>query len=93
MLPVGGLDDRAEIVTIEGLAPKGDHPIQKAWVELDVPQCGYCQPGVIMTATALLAKNPKPSNAEIDDAIFNICRCGTYARIRAGIRKVAGTKT
>ena len=92
VLRVGAIDADAKIVTIEGLSPKGDHPIQQAWVELDVPQCGYCQPGVIMTASALLAKSPDPSDQEIDDAIFNICRCGTYGRIRDGIRKAAKAK-
>jgi len=91
-MPVGSISEGAKIVTIEGLSSDGDHPIQKAWAELDVPQCGYCQPGVIMTAAALLAKNPKPTNAEIDDAISNICRCGTYARIRQGIHVAADWK-
>jgi isoquinoline 1-oxidoreductase alpha subunit len=91
-LPVSAIAEGAKIVTIEGLSPDGDHPIQKAWVELDVPQCGYCQPGVIMTAAALLEKNPKPSDADIDDAIPNICRCGTYARIREGIHRAAGRR-
>lgn len=92
VMPVSAISEGARITTIEGLSPDGDHPIQKAWVELDVPQCGYCQPGVIMTAAALLAKNPKPSDADIDDAIPNICRCGTYARIREGIHRAAGRK-
>lgn len=92
VLPVGSISEGAKIVTIEGLSPNGDHPVQKAWVELDVPQCGYCQPGVIMTAAALLAKNPKPGDAEIDEAIPNICRCGTYLRIREGIHRAAGRK-
>ncbi|NIO40752.1 MAG: 2Fe-2S iron-sulfur cluster binding domain-containing protein [Burkholderiales bacterium] len=92
VLPVSAMSQGAKIVTIEGLSPDGDHPIQKAWVDLDVPQCGYCQPGVIMTAAALLERNPKPSDAEISDAIPNICRCGTYARIREGIHRAAGRK-
>jgi isoquinoline 1-oxidoreductase alpha subunit len=92
VVPAGSLSEGAKIVTIEGLSPNGDHPIQKAWVELDVPQCGYCQPGVIMAAAALLARNPKPSDAEIDEAVPNICRCGTYGRIRAGIHRATGRK-
>ena len=92
VIPVSAISEGAKIVTIEGLSPNGDHPIQKAWVEIDVPQCGYCHPGVIMTAAALLAKNPRPSDAEIDEAIPNICRCGTYARIREGIHRSAGRK-
>lgn len=79
------------ITTIEGLSKDGSHPCQKAWVELGVPQCGFCQPGQIMTASALLAANPHPNDTEIDDAMRgNICRCGTYPRIRAAIHKAAG---
>ena len=79
-----------EVVTIEGLSPTGDHPLQKAWRELQVPQCGYCQSGQIMSAAALLAKNPRPSDDEIDRSMAgNICRCGTYTRIRAAIKKVS----
>ncbi len=74
-----------KIVTIEGLAPHGLHRVQQAWIEHEVPQCGYCQTGMIMAASALLAKNPKPSDADIDQAITNICRCGTYQQVRAGI--------
>jgi isoquinoline 1-oxidoreductase subunit alpha len=78
------------IVTIEGLSADGSHPVQKAWAELDVPQCGYCQSGQIMSAVALLAKTKKPTDAEIDEAMSgNICRCGTYPRIRAAIHKAA----
>lgn len=78
------------ITTIEGLAPNGDHPLQKAWCELDVPQCGYCQAGQLMTAAALLAANPQPSDEEIDGAMAgNLCRCGTYTRIRQGIKRAA----
>ncbi len=78
------------ITTIEGLSPDGTHPVQVAWQELDVPQCGYCQAGQIMSACALLAKNPKPNDAEIDAAMNgNLCRCGTYLRIRAAIHKAA----
>lgn len=76
-----------EIVTIEGLSEKGDHPVQKAWMEHDVPQCGYCQAGQIMTASALLKRNSNPSDKEIENAMYgNICRCGTYTRIKAAIK-------
>ena len=77
------------VTTIEGIDPDGNHPVQKSWRALNVPQCGYCQAGQIMTATALLASNPKPSDADIDREMTNICRCGTYAEIRNGIRKAA----
>jgi isoquinoline 1-oxidoreductase subunit alpha len=78
------------ITTLEGLSPDGTHAVQLAWQEIDVPQCGYCQAGQIMTAAALLAKNPKPTNQEIDEAMGgNICRCGTYLRIRQAIHKAA----
>ena len=81
----------APIVTIEGLSPNGTHPLQQAWVALDVPQCGYCQAGQIMQAAALLATTPKPTDADIDTAMNgNICRCGTYLRIREGIHRAAG---
>jgi isoquinoline 1-oxidoreductase alpha subunit len=79
------------ITTIEGLDPKGAHPLQKAWIEADVAQCGYCQTGQIMTAAALLAGNPRPSDADIDQAMGrNVCRCGTYLRIREAIHLAAG---
>jgi isoquinoline 1-oxidoreductase alpha subunit len=79
------------VTTIEGLSPAGDHPLQRAWVELGVPQCGFCQAGQIMTAAALLAENPRPTDEDIDHSLAgNICRCGTYLRIRAAVRKVAG---
>jgi isoquinoline 1-oxidoreductase subunit alpha len=79
------------LTTIEGLAPDGNHPLQRAWIELGVPQCGYCQSGQLMTAAALLDRTPKPSDAEIDQSMAgNLCRCGTYARIRAGIKRAAG---
>jgi isoquinoline 1-oxidoreductase subunit alpha len=82
----------AEVTTIEGLSADGSHPVQRAWEEIDVPQCGYCQAGQIMAATALLAKNPKPTDADIDTAMNgNICRCATYLRIREAIHKAAGT--
>ena len=81
------------ITTIEGLSAKNDHPVQKAWIELDVPQCGFCQSGQIMSAAALLAKTPNPSDDDIDAAMTgNICRCGTYQRIRAGIHRAAQIK-
>ncbi len=80
----------ASITTIEGLSAKGDHVLQKLWAELNVPQCGYCQSGMLMAAADLLKSNPKPSNADIDAAMTNICRCGTYPRVRAAIRKASG---
>jgi isoquinoline 1-oxidoreductase alpha subunit len=80
----------AEITTIEGLSPDRSHALQKAWVALQVPQCGYCQSGMLMAAAALLAVNPKPDDDEIDAAITNICRCGTYQRIRQAIHLAAG---
>ena len=79
------------ITTIEGLSPDGNHPVQRAWVEEDVAQCGYCQAGQIMAAAALLEATPKPTDSQIDDAISgNLCRCGTYQRIRAAIHRAAG---
>ncbi|MFZ1998734.1 MAG: (2Fe-2S)-binding protein [Candidatus Sulfotelmatobacter sp.] len=79
-----------KVTTIEGLSADMSHPVQKAWIELDVPQCGYCQSGQIMSAAALLEKNPRPTDAEVDDAMSgNICRCGTYQRIREAIRRAA----
>ena len=89
MLPVGSVKASDRIVTIEGLSSSASHPVQKAWAEVDVPQCGYCQSGQIMAAAALLAKNPKPSDADIDAAMTNICRCGTYQRIRAAVHSAA----
>jgi isoquinoline 1-oxidoreductase alpha subunit len=79
------------ITTIEGLSEDGSHALQRAWVEHQVPQCGYCQTGMIMSAAALLAKNPNPTDADIDESITNICRCGTYARIRAAVHTAANT--
>jgi isoquinoline 1-oxidoreductase alpha subunit len=80
-----------DVTTIEGLSPDGSHPLQRAWVELGVPQCGFCQAGQIMTAAALLAKVPRPSDAEIDTSLAgNLCRCGTYLRIRSAVKKAAG---
>lgn len=79
----------AQIVTIEGLSDSGDHILQRLWTELNVPQCGYCQAGMLMAATDLLQKNRNPSDADIDTAVSNICRCGTYPRVRAAIRRAA----
>ena len=79
------------ITTIEGLSRDGSHPVQKAWAELDVPQCGYCQSGQIMAAAALLKKNSRPTDKDIDEVMTNICRCGTYQRIREAVHLAAGT--
>ena len=80
------------VTTIEGLSPDGRHPVQRAWLEIDVPQCGYCQAGQIMSAAALLARTPSPSDKQIDDAMSgNLCRCGTYLRIREAIHKAAAS--
>ena len=91
-MPVSAIKATDRIVTIEGLSPNVTHPVQQAWLALDVPQCGYCQSGQIMAAAALLAKNPTPSDADIDAAMTNICRCGTYQRVRAGIHMAAAMK-
>ena len=80
-----------KVTTIEGLSADGSHPVQKAWMDIDVPQCGYCQAGQIMTAAALLARTPKPTDAQIDATMSNICRCGTYLRIRQAIHQAAGS--
>jgi isoquinoline 1-oxidoreductase alpha subunit len=88
-MPVGALKATDKIVTIEGLSPDRSHPVQTAWAEFDVPQCGYCQSGQIMAAAALLKKNPKPTDKDIDDAMSNICRCGTYQRIRSAVHAAA----
>ena len=88
-IPIGSLKAGDRIVTIEGLAKSASHPVQMAWAEVDVPQCGYCQSGQIMAAAALLAKNPSPSDADIDQAMTNICRCGTYQRIRTAVHRAA----
>jgi isoquinoline 1-oxidoreductase alpha subunit len=90
VMPVSALKADMKIVTIEGLSPDGSHPVQKAWVALDVPQCGFCQSGMIMAAAALLKDKPKPTDAEIEAAMTNICRCGTYNRVRAAIKAAAG---
>ena len=89
-ISVDSLKPEQKIVTIEGLSADGSHPVQKAWLALDVPQCGYCQSGMIMAAAALLKQKPKPTDADIDAAMTNICRCGTYQRVRAAIHQVAG---
>jgi aerobic-type carbon monoxide dehydrogenase small subunit (CoxS/CutS family) len=87
--PIGTLAGK-RVTTIEGLSAQGDHPVQRAWIEVDVVQCGYCQSGQIMSAAALLARNPQPSDADVEAAMSgNICRCGCYQRIRAGIRRAA----
>ncbi len=89
ILPITAVEG-AQVTTIEGLSPDGSHPLQRAWQELDVPQCGYCQAGQLMSAAALLARTPKPTDAQIDAAMNgNLCRCATYHRIRAGIHAAA----
>ena len=88
--PVSTVNLDEKVVTIEGLSSDGSHPVQKAWAALDVPQCGFCQSGMIMAATALLKAKPNPTDADINEAMTNICRCGTYNRIRAAIKVVAG---
>lgn len=93
VIPVSVLDASQEIVTIEGLSADGSHPVQQAWLELDVPQCGYCQPGMIMSAAALLSSNPAPSDTDIDASVTNICRCGTFNRVRSGIHLAAQMNT
>jgi isoquinoline 1-oxidoreductase subunit alpha len=89
VLPVSAIGPAQEIVTIEGLSRDGGHPLQRAWQALDVSQCGYCQSGMLMAAAALLDDKPKPSDADIDAAIGNLCRCGTYNRVRAAIHAAA----
>jgi isoquinoline 1-oxidoreductase alpha subunit len=88
-LPVSSLNAAQAITTIEGLSADNSHPVQRAWKQLDVPQCGYCQPGIIMSAAALLQSNPDPSDADIDANVTNICRCGTFNRVRRGIHLAA----
>jgi isoquinoline 1-oxidoreductase subunit alpha len=90
-MPVSAVKPTDRIVTIEGLSPTSATALQKAWLALDVPQCGYCQSGQLLAATALLAKHPKPTDSEIDEAMTNICRCGTYQRVRAAIHLAADT--
>ncbi|BAT60987.1 isoquinoline 1-oxidoreductase subunit alpha [Variibacter gotjawalensis] len=91
-MPVSAVSEDQKIVTIEGLSPDSSHPVQKAWLQLDVPQCGYCQSGMIMASAALLAQKPKPTDEDINAEITNICRCGTYNRVRAAIKLAADTK-
>src|SRR5262245_46198417 len=86
LVPVGAVG-RKRITTIEGLSPAGDHPVQRAWIAEEVPQCGYCQSGQIMAAVALLRRRPQPSDADIDETMTNLCRCGTYQRIRKAIHR------
>ena len=88
-IPVSSVKPTDKIVTIEGLSRNSSHPVQKAWAAIDVPQCGYCQSGQIMAAAALLKKKPQPNDADIDEAMTNICRCGTYQRIRAAVHMAA----
>src|SRR5215470_14891361 len=92
LVPVAAVGAR-RVVTIEGLSPTGDHPVQRAWIAEEVPQCGYCQAGQIMAAVALLRRRPQPSDAEIDETMTNLCRCGTYQRIRRAIHRAARTGT
>jgi isoquinoline 1-oxidoreductase alpha subunit len=89
--PVSAFNEGQKIVTIEGLSPNSSHPIQQAWLALDVPQCGFCQSGMIMAAAALLATTPRPTEEQIREEVTNICRCGTYNRVIAGIQRAAGT--
>ncbi len=91
VMPVGTLAGK-KIVTIEGIGAKGLTRVQKAWLDHEVPQCGYCQTGMMMAATALLAKTPRPSDADIDAAMTNLCRCGTYGRVRKAIHAAAGAQ-
>ena len=92
IIPVGSVKATDKIGTIEGLSATSSHPVQKAWAAVDVPQCGYCQSGQIMAAAALLKNTPKPTDQDIDEAMSNICRCGTYQRIRAAVHMAAGRK-
>ncbi len=87
--PLSAVTDKNEITTIEGLSENGDHPVQQAWAELDTPQCGYCQPGMIMAVAGMLNDTPNPTDAQIDEQITNICRCGTFQRVRKGIHLAA----
>jgi isoquinoline 1-oxidoreductase subunit alpha len=89
--PVASVGATEKVVTIEGLAPKAGHALQKSWAALDVPQCGFCQSGMLMAAAALLKAKPNPTDADIDEAMTNICRCGTYNRVRAAIHQAAGS--
>lgn len=92
VIPVSGIGEQ-QVTTIEGLSENGDHPVQRAWLEVDVPQCGYCQAGQIMTASAFLRENPNPTDEEIEGAMNgNICRCGTYLRIKKAVKLAAESK-
>ena len=92
-IPVGSIKGTDKIVTIEALSANRSHPVQKAWLAVDVPQCGYCQSGQIMAAAALLRKKPQPTDKDIDEAMANICRCGTYQRIREAVHLAAKMQT
>ena len=89
VLPISAVEPGQSVTTVEGLSSDGSHPMQKAWLALDVPQCGYCQAGMIMAAAALLGQNKAPTDADIDAEMTNICRCGTYNRVRAAIKRAA----
>ena len=89
--PVSSIGGAEKITTIEGLSPDGSHPLQKAWVALDVPQCGFCQSGMLMTAAALMKAKPRPSAQDVREAMTNICRCGTYNRVQAAILLAGST--
>jgi len=91
VVPISAITPEQKITTIEGLSRDGSHPVQKAWLKLDVPQCGYCQSGMIMAAAALLKRNTKPTDADINTEITNICRCGTYNRVREAIKLAASS--
>src|SRR6186713_1336751 len=92
-MPLSAVKESDRITTIEGLSANSSHPVQKAWLQIDVPQCGYCQSGQIMAAVALLKKKPRPTDKDIDEAMTNICRCGTYQRIREAVHTAAGNPT
>lgn len=87
--PISAVTDKNQITTIEGLSEDGDHPVQQAWAELDTPQCGYCQPGMIMAVAGMLNDTPNPTDEQIDAQITNICRCGTFQRVRKGVHLAA----
>lgn len=87
--PLSAVTENNKITTIEGLSENGDHPVQQAWAELDTPQCGYCQPGMIMAVAGMLNDTPNPTDAQIDEQITNICRCGTFQRVRKGVHLAA----
>ena len=90
--PLSSVNENNDITTIEGLSENGDHPVQQAWAELDTPQCGYCQPGMIMAVAGMLNSTPNPTDEQIDQQITNICRCGTFQRVRKGIHLAASKK-